>query len=199
MKKKNILVAGHGASSKIRADKIIRCKDCEYLHENGNCLKVGGLFSSIDDRDCPQIKKKNKLQQVTHPGKKAKTLSVQDLTIEKLTFIQTGHSVPSGFRIRHGRLKRKYKYIEEYRTKIGIFSPAEWNRLALQVVKDTGKYDLYLAVMDYCRKKLCMIYKEEKISEYALECIAWHSYETWEDFNYEKIISDKRRKNNGQL
>ena len=184
MKKKNILIAGHGTSPKIRADKIIRCKNCKYLHENGNCLKVDGFFSSIDDKDCPQIKKKNKSQHAMQPDKK--TLTVQDLTIEKLTFIRTGHSVPSGFRVRHGKLKRKYKYIEEYRTKIGIFSPAEWNRTALQVVKDTGKYELYLSLMDYCRSNYGWLREEAEISEYALECMAWRSYEAWEDFNCEK-------------
>lgn len=36
-------------------DKYLRCKDCEYLHENGNCLKIGGFYSSIDDKDCVKV------------------------------------------------------------------------------------------------------------------------------------------------
>ena len=27
--------------------------DCQYRHENGNCLKVGGFCTSIDDKYCP--------------------------------------------------------------------------------------------------------------------------------------------------
>ena len=33
-------------------NKYSRCKNCEYLHENGNCLKVGGFYSAVDDKDC---------------------------------------------------------------------------------------------------------------------------------------------------
>ena len=33
-------------------NKYSRCKDCEYLHENGNCLKVGGFYSAVDDKEC---------------------------------------------------------------------------------------------------------------------------------------------------
>ena len=27
-------------------------KSCEYRHENGNCLKVGGFCTSVDDEHC---------------------------------------------------------------------------------------------------------------------------------------------------
>ena len=27
-------------------------KSCEYRHENGNCLKVGGFCTSVDDKHC---------------------------------------------------------------------------------------------------------------------------------------------------
>lgn len=37
------------------SQKYERCKDCEYLHRNGNCLKVGGFYSSVDDKDCIKI------------------------------------------------------------------------------------------------------------------------------------------------
>lgn len=36
-----------------KASRYIRCSDCQYLHENGNCLKVGGFYSSIDNKHCP--------------------------------------------------------------------------------------------------------------------------------------------------
>ena len=31
-------------------------KDCEYRHENGNCLKVGGFCTSVDNKYCEKIK-----------------------------------------------------------------------------------------------------------------------------------------------
>ena len=31
-------------------------KDCEYRHEHGNCLKVGGFCTSVDDKYCEKIK-----------------------------------------------------------------------------------------------------------------------------------------------
>ena len=51
---KAILITGQGQSIKDKADKIIRCSGCEYLHSNGNCLKVGGFYSSIDNKYCPK-------------------------------------------------------------------------------------------------------------------------------------------------
>lgn len=30
----------------------INRKNCEYRHENGNCLKVGGFCTSVDDEHC---------------------------------------------------------------------------------------------------------------------------------------------------
>jgi hypothetical protein len=35
-----------------------RCKHCEFLHENGNCLKVGGYFTAVDNKNCPILKDK---------------------------------------------------------------------------------------------------------------------------------------------
>lgn len=31
-------------------------KDCEYRHENGNCLKIGGFCTSVNDKYCEKIK-----------------------------------------------------------------------------------------------------------------------------------------------
>ena len=33
-------------------------KNCEYRHENGNCLKVGGFCMSVDDKHCVKGGKK---------------------------------------------------------------------------------------------------------------------------------------------
>ena len=35
--------------------KLKRCICCEYLTEEGNCLAVGGYYSSVDDKYCPKI------------------------------------------------------------------------------------------------------------------------------------------------
>ena len=52
-----VLISGQRQPIKERVSKIIRCSDCEYLHENGNCLKVGGFYNSIQDKDCPKVNK----------------------------------------------------------------------------------------------------------------------------------------------
>lgn len=46
-------VAGQRQFIRDKASRLIRCYGCQYLHENGNCLKVGGFYSSIDNKDCP--------------------------------------------------------------------------------------------------------------------------------------------------
>lgn len=49
-----ILFIGKGRTKEERFRKL-RCAGCEYLHENGNCLKVGGFYSSVADKYCPKI------------------------------------------------------------------------------------------------------------------------------------------------
>lgn len=47
---------GHGRSHLTGTiHQYARCSGCEYLHENGNCLKVGGFFSSVSDKNCPKM------------------------------------------------------------------------------------------------------------------------------------------------
>jgi len=48
-----VLISGQGQPIKDRVSKLVRCSGCEFLHENGNCLKVGGFYSSVNDKDCP--------------------------------------------------------------------------------------------------------------------------------------------------
>ena len=56
MAKYTVGVVGHGRSHmKTTLHIFARCSGCEYLHENGNCLKVGGFFSAVSDKDCPRI------------------------------------------------------------------------------------------------------------------------------------------------
>ena len=31
-------------------------KDCEYRHDNGNCLKVGGFCTAVDNKHCEKLK-----------------------------------------------------------------------------------------------------------------------------------------------
>lgn len=54
-----ILISGQCQSVQDRAKKILRCSGCEFLHKNGNCLKVGGFYSSVDDKYCPKLNKVN--------------------------------------------------------------------------------------------------------------------------------------------
>lgn len=53
-----IVIISDGISMKEKVNRLFRCSECEFLHENGNCLKVGGFFSSVKDKDCPKLKEK---------------------------------------------------------------------------------------------------------------------------------------------
>lgn len=113
---------------------------------------------------------------------------MQNITIEDLKFTRFGHSAPSGHHLWHGRMVPEYAFVEIYKTKVGDFSPVKWNDLALQVVKDTGKYDLYLAVMDHCKKNCAWLHKEAEISEHALSCMTSHAYESWKEFRFDHNV-----------
>lgn len=55
--KATILIVGQGCTIKERTSRLVRCRCCKYLHENGNCLKTGNFCMSVQDSDCPKIKK----------------------------------------------------------------------------------------------------------------------------------------------
>ena len=55
MTKIHIGIISQGLSISDRVSKLIRCSDCAYFHENGNCLKVGSFFSSVADKDCAKM------------------------------------------------------------------------------------------------------------------------------------------------
>ena len=40
--------------------------NCQYRHENGNCLKVGGFCTSVDDKHCPSVTQKSG-KWIVHP------------------------------------------------------------------------------------------------------------------------------------
>ena len=58
MAKLHIGVIGQGLPMADKVSKLIRCSGCEYLYPNGNCLKTGGFYSSIADKDCVKVGKK---------------------------------------------------------------------------------------------------------------------------------------------
>lgn len=112
------------------------------------------------------------------------------ITIEDLSFTRNGHLTASGSHLWHGRMIADHAFVEEYVTKIGVFSPKEWNELAMQVVKDTGKHSLYLAIVEHCRDHCAWLHTDEEYSEYALSCMTHHAYEAWKDFDpvaYEQL------------
>lgn len=47
-----IAIIGGKGDRKVTLTNYLRCKDCEYLHENGNCLKYGGFYNSISNKIC---------------------------------------------------------------------------------------------------------------------------------------------------
>lgn len=53
-----VAIISDGISMKEKVNRLFRCSECEFLHENGNCLKVGGFFTSVKDKDCPKLKEK---------------------------------------------------------------------------------------------------------------------------------------------
>lgn len=113
-----------------------------------------------------------------------------DVTIEDLSFARHGHCVQSGSHLWHGKMIQDHAFVEDYVTKFGTFSPKEWNKLALKVVKDTGKYELYLAVKEYCRNNCAGLHTDEEYSEHALSCMTSHAYESWKNFDkrtYEQL------------
>lgn len=57
MAKIYIGIVSQGLSIQDKVSRLIRCSGCEYLHENGNCLKVGGFFSCVADKDCVKVGK----------------------------------------------------------------------------------------------------------------------------------------------
>lgn len=59
MTKIHIAISGQGLPMRDKVSRLIRCSGCEYLHPNGNCLKVGGFYSSVADKDCVKVGKKD--------------------------------------------------------------------------------------------------------------------------------------------
>lgn len=47
-----VMISGNGISIRERVKKIAQRANCEYRHENGNCLKVGGFCMAVDDKHC---------------------------------------------------------------------------------------------------------------------------------------------------
>ncbi len=106
----------------------------------------------------------------------------KNLTIEDLSFHRHGHSISRGFRNYQGRIIKDSAFIEEYKTKIGNFSQEEWYELALKTVRETGEYELYLKIVEHCKKHCAWLHKEREISEYALSCMTDRAYKSWGDF-----------------
>lgn len=50
-----VVISGQTGRNREKGLRKLRCLGCEYLHENGNCLKVGGFYTSIADQYCPKF------------------------------------------------------------------------------------------------------------------------------------------------
>lgn len=61
-----VLISGQGAPIRERVRKIFERESCEYRHENGNCLKVGGFCLAVDDRHCPKKKQNQNPERVNY-------------------------------------------------------------------------------------------------------------------------------------
>lgn len=79
-----------------------RCINCEHLNRNnGNCLVVGGFYSSVADKDCPKIKEKIELYKQLEQARNI----IRDLISISIDWIQEGD--------------KDYSYIEDAKQFIG--------------------------------------------------------------------------------
>ena len=62
MKDIKIEIIGGPSPIKTTLNKYIRCQNCPYLTDTGNCLKVGGFYNSVSDKDCPIISTKTNIK-----------------------------------------------------------------------------------------------------------------------------------------
>ena len=63
----------------------------------------------------------------------------------------------------------------------GELELGEWCRQMEEAVKREGKEDLLTRIVDYCRR-LAWFHSEERVRQYALECLSCEAYKAWKDF-----------------
>lgn len=107
-------------------------------------------------------------------------MAVEDYQIE----IRHGYAMSTGetITIRFGNRRKVTKYQETYQTPAGEFKPDEWHELVLAEVKADGKSALLEQVTKHCETVCAWLHTDDERQRYALECLANHAYEHWDDF-----------------
>lgn len=84
--------------------------------------------------------------------------------------------------------KKQYRYIYEYETKKGRFSPEKWKEITMKAIVDADAVELLERIKVYCSKHCAWLRKKNEIEEYAMNCLCSRAYLHWEDFEQDTII-----------
>lgn len=84
--------------------------------------------------------------------------------------------------------RKKYRYIQEYETEKGKFSPEKWKEVVRKAIVEEDKTELLERIKAYCGEHCAWLHKRDEIEEYAMECLCSEAYLYWEDFEQETII-----------
>lgn len=84
--------------------------------------------------------------------------------------------------------RKQYRYIHEYETKKGRFSPEKWKEITMKAIVEADAVELLERIKAYCSKHCAWLRKRNEIEEYAIDCLCSRAYLYWEDFEQETII-----------
>ena len=105
--------------------------------------------------------------------------------------IGRGEETGEIYQTRFGNTKRKCIFKELYVTDIGEFSPTEWLRMALQIVKCIGEEKLLVEIEKYAEKNYVWLKTDADIQEYSVQCLLYGAYMYWKGFGYKRTPRHK--------
>ena len=120
---------------------------------------------------------------------KVRLLSISEYAIKH----RNGRCEETGelYKTRSGNMKRKCIFKELYVTEIGEFSPTEWLRMALQIVKCIGEEKLLVEIEKYEEKNYVWLKTDKDIQEYSVQCLLSGAYMYWGKFENKGILEHK--------
>lgn len=120
---------------------------------------------------------------------KVRLLSISEYAIKH----RNGRCEETGdiYQTRFGNTKRKCIFKELYVTDIGEFSPTEWLRMALQIVKCIGEEKLLVEIEKYAEKNYVWLKTDADIQEYSVQCLLSGAYMYWKGFGYKRTPRHK--------
>lgn len=120
---------------------------------------------------------------------KVRLLSISEYAIKH----RNGRCEETGelYKTRSGNMKRKCIFKELYVTEIGEFSPTEWLRMALQIVKCIGEEKLLVEIEKYAEKNYVWLKTDKDIQEYSVQCLLYGAYMYWKGFGYKRTPRHK--------